>query len=183
MIEKYKELAKQEHSTRKQVLTLAAVGPVIVVAIPLLIVWAAGVLDRGLGLPRLNLGAGNAIAGAALIAVGAFLGLWSVVAEITIGQGTPVPLAPTKKLVVRAPFTYCRNPMTLGTFILYLGICAWLGSLSAAVIVVLLTGLLLVYIKLVEEKELAARFGEEYLAYKQDTPFILPRLRRPGRKN
>jgi protein-S-isoprenylcysteine O-methyltransferase Ste14 len=34
------------------------------------------------------------------------------------------------------------------------------------------------YIKLVEEKELAARFGEEYRAYREGAPFILPRLTR-----
>jgi protein-S-isoprenylcysteine O-methyltransferase Ste14 len=33
------------------------------------------------------------------------------------------------------------------------------------------------YIKLIEEKELEARFGLDYLAYKRNTPFILPRLR------
>jgi len=40
---------------------------------------------------------------------------------------------------------------------------------------VILTALLLSYVKFIEEKELAARFGAEYLAYKRETPFILPR--------
>jgi protein-S-isoprenylcysteine O-methyltransferase Ste14 len=35
----------------------------------------------------------------------------------------------------------------------------------------------LAYLKLVEERELEARFGEDYLAYKRSTPFIVPRLR------
>jgi protein-S-isoprenylcysteine O-methyltransferase Ste14 len=30
-----------------------------------------------------------------------------------------------------------------------------------------------------EEKELTERFGEEYLAYRQNVPFIVPRI--PGR--
>jgi len=38
--------------------------------------------------------------------------------------------------------------------------------------------LLLLYLKLVEEKELAERFGDEYLAYKREVPFILPRMPR-----
>jgi protein-S-isoprenylcysteine O-methyltransferase Ste14 len=29
-----------------------------------------------------------------------------------------------------------------------------------------------------EEKELAERFGEEYLAYRRDVPFIIPRIPR-----
>ncbi len=35
----------------------------------------------------------------------------------------------------------------------------------------------LVYIRLVEERELEARFGEVYLLYKKSTPFIVPKLR------
>jgi protein-S-isoprenylcysteine O-methyltransferase Ste14 len=34
------------------------------------------------------------------------------------------------------------------------------------------------YIRLVEEKEMVARFGEAYLAYRRGVPFIVPRLRR-----
>ena len=34
----------------------------------------------------------------------------------------------------------------------------------------------LIYIKLVEERELEARFGEAYIAYKKSTPFIAPKL-------
>jgi protein-S-isoprenylcysteine O-methyltransferase Ste14 len=40
-------------------------------------------------------------------------------------------------------------------------------------------GLLLVYIKRVEEREMEARFGDAYRAYRRNTPFLLPRL---GRK-
>jgi protein-S-isoprenylcysteine O-methyltransferase Ste14 len=68
--------------------------------------------------------------------------------------------------------------MTLGTFIAYLGIGVWIGSFSAIVIVILVTVLLLLYVKFIEEKELAVRFGEDYLEYKKNTPFLLPRLRR-----
>jgi protein-S-isoprenylcysteine O-methyltransferase Ste14 len=39
---------------------------------------------------------------------------------------------------------------------------------------------LLTYIKLAEEKEMIARFGEEYLAYRRRVPFIIPRLRGGG---
>jgi protein-S-isoprenylcysteine O-methyltransferase Ste14 len=31
---------------------------------------------------------------------------------------------------------------------------------------------------LVEEQEMVARFGEEYLAYRRRVPFIIPKLRR-----
>ena len=38
---------------------------------------------------------------------------------------------------------------------------------------------LLTYIRLVEEREMVARFGEEYLAYRRRVPFIIPRLSGP----
>jgi len=120
----------------------------------------------------------NVIVGLLLVALGFFLAFWSIHAQMTAGSGTPIPLVPTRRLVVKAPFTCCRNPMTLGTFVAYLGMAIWAGSFSAIAIVLGLTGLLLLYVKLVEEKELAARFGPDYLEYKRNTPFILPRLRR-----
>ena len=92
--------------------------------------------------------------------------MWSVYAQFTIDRGTPIPMMPTQKLVISRPFNYCRNPMTFGTILLYLGIAIWIGSLSAVVIMILLDILLIVYIKLVEEKELYERYGEEYLEYK-----------------
>ena len=84
---------------------------------------------------------------------------------------------------MKGPFTYCRNPMTLGTFAAYLGISVWIGSFSAIALVLILIVVLLLYVKLVEEKELEDRFGFEYLEYKRNTPFLLPRLRRRSRSD
>jgi protein-S-isoprenylcysteine O-methyltransferase Ste14 len=78
--------------------------------------------------------------------------------------------------VVQPPFTYCRNPMTLGTILGYGGIAVWLGSVSAVGIVAAVGALLLVYVRTVEEKELEARFGPAYQEYKRTTPFLLPRI-------
>jgi len=35
---------------------------------------------------------------------------------------------------------------------------------------------ILIYIKLIEEKELEGRFGSEYAEYKKRTPFLIPRF-------
>jgi protein-S-isoprenylcysteine O-methyltransferase Ste14 len=174
-MKRYQEWAKREHSTGQWLITLVLAGLLIVVTIPFLVVIASLAIDRWLGLPSFAIGAINPIAGFILAVLGLGLGLWSIQAQITIGKGTPVPMVPTKKLVVQAPFTYCRNPMTLGTIVAYLGVCVWIGSISALVIVLILSLSLTLYIKLLEEKELEARFGAEYLAYKRSTPFILPR--------
>jgi protein-S-isoprenylcysteine O-methyltransferase Ste14 len=66
--------------------------------------------------------------------------------------------------------------MTLGTTAFYLGIAIWTGSLSALVLALIYPVGILIYIKLIEERELEQRFGHEYLAYKRRTPFLIPRF-------
>jgi protein-S-isoprenylcysteine O-methyltransferase Ste14 len=68
--------------------------------------------------------------------------------------------------------------MTLGTILAYLGIAVAVGTIAGTVLVLGLALLLVTYLKRLEEGELAERFGEAYLAYRRDVPFIIPRLAR-----
>ncbi|MGB7962014.1 MAG: isoprenylcysteine carboxylmethyltransferase family protein [Propionicimonas sp.] len=177
---KYLEWARRDYSTRQLVVALFFAGTVFLLAIPYLIIVSSAGLDQALGLPRFIVGIINPIVGGLFLLGGGLFAFWSVLAEARIGSGTPLPMMPTQRLVVVPPFTYCRNPMVLGTLVAYLGVGVWLGSLSAIAIVITLGGLLLTYVKLLEEKELEARFGDDYLEYKRGTPFLLPRVtRRP----
>lgn len=58
----------------------------------------------------------------------------------------------------------------------YLGVAVWIGSFSAVVLASVYPTVIVVYTKLLEEKELEKRFGGEYLEYKRRTPFLLPHL-------
>jgi protein-S-isoprenylcysteine O-methyltransferase Ste14 len=59
-----------------------------------------------------------------------------------------------------------------------LGVALLRGS-PAGVGLVLASGAgLLAYIQRAEESEMLARFGEDYVAYRERTPFLLPRLAR-----
>ena len=177
-MKKYQDWAKREYSLRQRYITLFFAGIVFLLIIPYVLVNVAPKMDARLHIPAFTAGAVNPIVGLILIVSGFSLGLWSVETQMTIGSGTPVPIMPTKKLIVKGPFAYCRNPMTLGTILAYGGIAVWVGSLSALAMVLSLALLLLSYLKLIEEKELEARFGPDYVEYKRTTPFILPRLRR-----
>ena len=84
----------------------------------------------------------------------------------------------TQTLLICPPYSYCRNPMALGAIVAYLGVCVVAGSPGAGLLWFLGAVALLTYVRLVEEKEMAARFGEAYLAYRRRVPFIIPRLRR-----
>ena len=70
--------------------------------------------------------------------------------------------------------------MTLGTAIFYLGVAIWLGSISAVGLGLIYPVGILIYIKLIEERELEERFGSEYLEYKKSTPFLIPSLGKKG---
>lgn len=137
-------------------------------------------LDRTTGLPVIQHGWVNALLGLPLIIVGCGMVIWSVSIQHSVGMGTPAPRFATQKLVVSGPYAYTRNPMTLGAALLYLGIAAWAGSTAAIGLVLGIFTLLLAYIYVHETRELAERFGPAYLEYKRKTPFLLPRLKRPG---
>jgi len=172
----YSKWAKKKQTEAGRILALLPAGVLFLYLLPLAIARGGASLDRGFGLPPIYFGAINHILGGLLMVVGFFFGFWSVYAQFTRASGTPLPMLPTQKLLIDGPFRYCRNPMTLGTVTAYLGIGVFAGTISGIGIVLLFGTLLGLYIKLLEEKELTERFGEAYLAYKRDVPFIIPRL-------
>ncbi len=151
-----------------------------VVAIPLSLFLVSPLVDAFLSLPRFVHGFWSPVLASLLVASGGFMALWSVVVQLKFGKGTPVPMVPTQKLVVRGPYAYCRNPMAMGALLLYIGIGIWMGSLSAIGLTALIGISIVGYIKGVEEKELEARFGTAYLDYKRNTPFMIPRRPKRG---
>ena len=133
-------------------------------------------LDRALHLPRLRLEPVNRLVGSLMMVGGWFLAVGTVAVQLTAGRGTPVPAMAPQTLLVDGPYRFSRNPMVLGTVIMYLGLAVRIGSLSAVGLVVLPTIGLLATIKRWEEPALEARFGDVYRLYRQHTPFLLPRL-------
>ncbi|RLG87943.1 MAG: hypothetical protein DRO18_02415 [Thermoprotei archaeon] len=153
---------------------------VFLVAVPTAITYASLAIDGLLGL-ELGIKPYNIVVGAFLVVAGLSISGWAALSQWRHGRGSPLPVAPTEKLVVTGPYAYCRNPIMLGSTLYYLGFVLVAGSLSGVAVVALFEGLYGVYIKLVEEKELEARFGREYVEYRESTPFLipLPRRRRP----
>ena len=167
--------ASREYGLAPRVITLLLAGALFIFFIPYALISLAPQLDSTFQLPKVSFGVVNVILGIILMVVGLFYGLWSNYAEIMRAGGTPVPVIPTQTLLVSGPFRQCRNPMTFGTICLYLGISVVVGSISSIVVVCIFGALLLTYIKLVEEHELEARFGQAYIVYKAKTPFIIPK--------
>jgi protein-S-isoprenylcysteine O-methyltransferase Ste14 len=176
MKDKLLEQAKHEYSEKKRFVALLFMTPIFLFALPYFFIQVGARLDQWLQLPQILYLPFNLILGLLLTVASGLFGMWSIYSQFTIGRGTPVPLMATQKLIVQPPYTYCRNPMALGTFGMYLGVATLFGSIGAAILVLLFAGCLLTYIKIVEEKEMEIRFGQEYLAYKQRTPFLIPRF-------
>lgn len=174
------EQSTHEYSPRTRVVALLFLAPIMLVLLPCLFIGLGAQLNQRMSWPPVPPAPGNLIVGILLLLPSGLLGLWANHRQFTIGRGTPVPLMATQELIVEPPYTHSRNPMALGAIGMYLGVAVLFQSLGAVIVVLLFTAALLVYIKLGEEVEMQARFGPEYLAYRQRTPFLIPRIRRRG---
>jgi len=74
-------------------------------------------IDKLLHFPKLISYPLNTIVSFFILATGLFLMLWSILHFIKV-KGTPVPFNPPPKLVTTGPYSYVRNPMLIGVFIL-----------------------------------------------------------------
>lgn len=176
-VKRYKKWSERQYSKAQRLMVVIFGGIVFWILIPFFIVAGSAFMDPWLSLPRFFHRSVNPILALVLMVAGWLFANWTVKVQFSFGKGTPIPLMATQKLVVKRPYTYCRNPMTLGTTAFYLGIAIWTGSFSALCLSLIYPVVILIYIKLIEEKELEERFGPEYTEYKQRTPFLIPRFR------
>ena len=133
------------------------------IAVPLVLSWA----ERRLRLDWDPLQrSGFARAGPIVFLVASAFGLWSCVSMAILGEGTPLPAATARKLVVVGPYRFVRNPMAVAGALQTVGVGLWRGSWM--VIVSSLTGALIwnTFIRPEEEADLSARFGDDYDAYR-----------------
>jgi protein-S-isoprenylcysteine O-methyltransferase Ste14 len=121
------------------------------------------------------------IAGAALTLAGGAV-LLSAFARFALeGLGTPAPVAPTERLVVRGLYRYVRNPMYLAVTATILGQWLLLGRpvLLAWAGVFLLTTY--AFVRGYEEPTLTGLYGAEYERYRATVPGWWPRRPTAGR--
>ncbi len=174
-VEIFRRLALRRYSEIQRLLAIVTQGLLFGALGPLAVVFLSQFLDRRLGFVGFR-GEGMAIVFGALFVIEGFaFAAWTVVTQHRIGKGTPSPLMPTRRLVVEGPFALCRNPMTFGTFFFYLGMGLLAGSPMAVAVTIFLFSLLVLYIRIIEEKELELRFGKAYVDYRHRTSFIIPR--------
>ena len=118
--------------------------------------------------------------GLALLIFGAgwFLAWWSAFCLIKWGEGTPLPIDATVRLVVRGPYRWVRNPMACGSLLQCAAIGLWRGS-PLIVFYALAGGVLWNYaVRPWEEADMGARFGADFEKYRQRVRCWIPRVPR-----
>ena len=85
----------------------------------------------------------------------------------------------TMHVVAEGPYSLCRNPLYLGTFLITLSLAFYLPSLTFAVGLAITSVFYLGVTVSAEERRLEQAFGAEYVRYCQEVPRFLPRLQIP----
>lgn len=126
----------------------------------------------------LHLGAPAAvrIGGAALFVAASALGLWSAVSMSTHGEGTPLPIATARRLVVRGPYRFVRNPMAVAGIAQGVAVGLMLSSWLVVVYAVCGSVVWNAAIRPHEERDLEVRFGGEFTRYRDRVRCWVPRL-------
>lgn len=143
-------------------------------------------IDSVLSLPPFPVPPINYALGAAATLSGALVVYESIRALLVDGRGVPlgdlIPSQQSKRLITRGIYYHTRNPMLLGYLLALSGLGCALRSPSVTIILPATYALIwTVWIQGHEEPKLERRFGEEYVEYRAATPFLFPRLRKPGK--
>ena len=115
------------------------------------------------------------LGGIALICAGLLVMYRTIALFARDGEGTLAPWDPPRRLVVRGPYRYVRNPMITGVLTVLLGEAAVFGSPWVLAWAGAFLAINCVWFPLVEEPGLRRRFGSRYDDYRDNVPRWLPR--------
>ena len=132
--------------------------------------WSGVVAPAAIGAPQ--------VTGMFVVAIGTAIALCCVFTFVFIGEGTPAPFDPPRKLVVRGPYRFVRNPMYIGAGITLAGAALYYESLSILIYAGLFFLITHLFVVLYEEPILRRKFCDEYEAYFGRVNRWLPR---PGK--
>jgi protein-S-isoprenylcysteine O-methyltransferase Ste14 len=164
--------ARRWEQLRRTAIHTAALGLVFLVAIPATLTWME--FRFGLRWPPLDAFLWR-VAGLVILVASTVLGYSSGVLMAWWGRGTPLPLDPTHRLVLRGAYAYVRNPMAIAGLVQGAAVGLILGSwLTQGYI---LCGFLLwnFVVRRWEERDLLTKFGAEYEAYRRHVRCWWPR--------
>jgi protein-S-isoprenylcysteine O-methyltransferase Ste14 len=121
-------------------------------------------------------GGGLRIVGMIVAGVGAAIVLWCIVTFALIGRGTPAIFDPPRKLVLRGPYRFVRNPMYIGAALAVIGAAIVYRSTGLALYAAAFLLIAHVFVVWYEEPTLRTKFGSEYDEYCKQIARWLPRV-------
>jgi protein-S-isoprenylcysteine O-methyltransferase Ste14 len=122
-------------------------------------------LQAGVATPA-EIGVPQAIGSLGVI-LGSSLAIWCVLAFGIVGRGTPAPFDPPRRLVVKGPYRYVRNPMYVGAIVGLAGASLFYESLALAGFTVLFATIVHLFVLFYEEPTLSRLFGADYTEYRR----------------
>jgi protein-S-isoprenylcysteine O-methyltransferase Ste14 len=105
------------------------------------------------------------IIGTIIGSAGALVALSCVFTFVWIGRGTPAPFDPPRRLVVRGPYRFVRNPMYIGAVLALAGAALFYESVPLLVYGAMFLLADHLFVLWYEEPTLRRTFGPEYEAY------------------
>ncbi|MBP7331729.1 MAG: isoprenylcysteine carboxylmethyltransferase family protein [Firmicutes bacterium] len=134
--------------------------------------------DELLGMPPLPFSMISLVTGAVVMLVGVVFFVISIVVLLDRGEGL-LAFELTKKLAAKDIYKRTRNPMSLGFYL----ICIGLSLLGGSTFFILWSLIVLIpvhvfFLKYFEERELEIRFGDSYREYRRKVPFLIPSFRK-----
>ena len=105
------------------------------------------------------------VVGMVVAGVGAAIAVWCILAFVIVGRGTPLPLDPPRRLVVRGPYRFVRNPMYVGAILALAGAALVYMSLPLLTYAILFGLAMHVFVIVSEEPTLRQKFGKDYEDY------------------
>lgn len=132
--------------------------------------------DEIIGIKALPFRSQAFIFGGVLLLLGIYFLMVSNMTLIKLGKGTAA-FKLTKHLVEGSIYKKVRNPMALGFYLLCIGIGLMAGSTSITLgSLGIIIPAHIFNLKYFEERELEIRYSKPYVRYKQNVPFLIPRL-------
>ncbi len=116
------------------------------------------------------------IAGIIILVTGMYFIVNAIAGLKKQGNGAPA-FRLTDKIAKKGVYEMVRNPMSLGHYLLYIGISVIAGStyLTLGSLFCVIPAHIF-HLKYFEEIELELRYGKQYTIYKKEIPFLFPRF-------
>ena len=172
-----RNINNQSKSEVKRILALIFSGIYVLAVLPVIGILVSLYLDSLFGWPEIIQYPFNLIIAIIILVIGFFFAIWSNIEIFRTGKGSPVPLkgTHTTELVIKGPYKYSRNPMVFGYILFWIGLGFIFNSLFLTIgFAGFITIVLILLVKLWEEKNMMKRFGKSYFEFKGRVSFLIP---------